>query len=70
MRDVEVRSPFGSVDFMYNSILTLCIQHVATLASVLKAKEYGYPKKDIDDNWEKLLLNQCALLISYSFTIC
>lgn len=35
-------------------------QHVATLASVFKAKEYGYPKKAIDDNWEKLLLNQCT----------
>lgn len=35
-------------------------QFLATLASVLSVTEYKYPKEEIDDLWERLLLCQCA----------
>ena len=34
------------------------MEHLATLASLRKG-DYAYPKTKIDDNWEKVLLNQC-----------
>ncbi|THH17029.1 hypothetical protein EW146_g3709 [Bondarzewia mesenterica] len=41
-----------------SEILLRDVEHVATLASVYKSDKYSYPKKKIDDNWEKVLLNQ------------
>jgi alpha-mannosidase len=42
-------------------------QHVATLASLYKLynPDYVYPKARIDDNWEKVLLNQCKPFITF-----
>ncbi|KAK7464842.1 Glycoside hydrolase, 38 vacuolar alpha mannosidase [Stygiomarasmius scandens] len=42
----------------HSEILLRDVEYVATLASVTKPKEYSYPKKVIDDCWEKVLLNQ------------
>ncbi|KAI0061336.1 glycoside hydrolase family 38 protein [Artomyces pyxidatus] len=41
-----------------SEILLRDVEHVATLASVYKREDYTYPKEKIDDNWEKVLLNQ------------
>ena len=35
-----------------------CVQHIATLTSLYHPSEYVYPKKRIDEAWEKVLLNQ------------
>lgn len=43
-------------------VLTGRLQHVATLASVIKPTEYCYPKAKIDECWEKVLLNQCQYI--------
>ncbi|KDQ11808.1 glycoside hydrolase family 38 protein [Botryobasidium botryosum FD-172 SS1] len=40
-----------------SEILLRDVEHVATLASMVK-EDYLYPKKRIDDAWEKVLLNQ------------
>ncbi|KAF5362894.1 hypothetical protein D9758_007045 [Tetrapyrgos nigripes] len=42
----------------HSEILLRDVEYVATLASVLKPKEYTYPKKVLDECWEKVLLNQ------------
>ncbi|KIK63743.1 glycoside hydrolase family 38 protein [Collybiopsis luxurians FD-317 M1] len=42
----------------HSEILLRDIEHVATLASILKSSEYTYPKAKIDECWEKVLLNQ------------
>jgi len=43
-----------------SEILLRDVEHVATLASLYKLhkSDYVYPKKKIDDSWEKVLLNQ------------
>ncbi|KAI0071984.1 hypothetical protein K474DRAFT_1668357 [Panus rudis PR-1116 ss-1] len=45
----------------HSEILLRDLEHVATLASLYKDKrsDYVYPKRKIDDCWEKVLLNQC-----------
>ena len=43
----------------HSEILLRDVEHLATLASVYKPTEYKYPKTAINDNWEKVLLNQC-----------
>lgn len=42
----------------HSEILLRDVEHLATLASLRKTN-YTYPKIKIDDNWEKVLLNQC-----------
>ncbi|KIK17686.1 glycoside hydrolase family 38 protein [Pisolithus microcarpus 441] len=43
-------------------ILLRDVERVATLATIYQpaSSDYVYPKKSIDDCWEKVLLNQCA----------
>ncbi|KAH7882020.1 glycoside hydrolase family 38 protein [Phlebopus sp. FC_14] len=41
-------------------ILLRDVERLATLATIFKPEEYVYPKKTIDDCWEKVLLNQFA----------
>lgn len=43
----------------HSEILLRDIEHLATLASIYKPKEYTYPRAAINENWEKVLLNQC-----------
>lgn len=43
----------------HSEILLRDIEHISTLASLYK-NEYMYPKDRIDENWEKVLLNQCT----------
>ncbi|KIY67661.1 glycoside hydrolase family 38 protein [Cylindrobasidium torrendii FP15055 ss-10] len=42
----------------HSEILLRDIEHLATLASIYKPKEYKYPRAAINENWEKVLLNQ------------
>ncbi|KAJ3983926.1 glycosyl hydrolases family 38 N-terminal domain-containing protein [Lentinula detonsa] len=42
----------------HSEILLRDVEHVATLASILRSTEYTYPKGKIDECWEKVLLNQ------------
>ncbi|KAJ3842876.1 glycosyl hydrolases family 38 N-terminal domain-containing protein [Lentinula raphanica] len=42
----------------HSEILLRDVEHVATLASIVKSAEYAYPKSQIDECWEKVLLNQ------------
>ncbi|KAJ4488346.1 glycosyl hydrolases family 38 N-terminal domain-containing protein [Lentinula aciculospora] len=42
----------------HSEILLRDVEHVATLASIVKTSEYTYPKGEIDECWEKVLLNQ------------
>ena len=64
LRDLEVRIP---------RICSICSglnleKIVATLASALQLKKYEYPKKRIDDMWEKVLLCQCkSYMVLLSF---
>ncbi|ETW79602.1 glycoside hydrolase family 38 protein [Heterobasidion irregulare TC 32-1] len=46
-----------------SEILMRDVEHLATLASVYKREQYSYPKEKIDNNWEKLLLNQCIGMV-------
>ena len=36
------------------------VELLATAASIHKPKDYTYPWTRINDNWEKVLLNQCT----------
>ncbi|KAK0458541.1 glycoside hydrolase family 38 protein [Desarmillaria tabescens] len=42
----------------HSEILMRDIEQLATLASLFKPSDYKYPRKEINDNWEKVLLNQ------------
>ncbi|KAF9459521.1 glycoside hydrolase family 38 protein [Collybia nuda] len=44
----------------HSEILLRDIEHIATLASIYKLhkSDYVYPKKHLDDSWEKVLTNQ------------
>ena len=66
MRDIEVSLLFLGLEREYFD--TNCIwQHVATLASIYKLHkiDYVYPRQRINDNWEKVLLNQCMFLFYF-----
>ncbi|KAK7001722.1 glycoside hydrolase family 38 protein [Favolaschia claudopus] len=41
----------------HSEILLRDVEHVATLASLAGKKKYVYPKKTLDEAWEKVLLN-------------
>ncbi|KAI0270408.1 alpha-mannosidase [Gloeopeniophorella convolvens] len=41
-----------------SEILLRDAEQAATLASIFKSDEYEYPKKALDESWEKVLLNQ------------
>ncbi|KAF8991674.1 glycosyl hydrolases family 38 N-terminal domain-containing protein [Cyathus striatus] len=45
---------------MHSEILLRDVEHIATLASLyrLQKQDYVYPKEEIDECWEKVLLNQ------------
>lgn len=64
-----LKCPLGSIKKgnRHSEILLRDIEHVATLASLYKT-DYAYPKEKIDDNWEKVLLNQCMFAL-HSFNI-
>ncbi|KAK7027819.1 glycoside hydrolase family 38 protein [Favolaschia claudopus] len=47
----------------HSEILLRDVEHVATLASLAGKKKYVYPKKTLDEAWEKVLLNQCAGMV-------
>ncbi|KAF9070390.1 glycosyl hydrolases family 38 N-terminal domain-containing protein [Rhodocollybia butyracea] len=50
--------PLANEGNRYSEILLRDVEHVATLASIVKPSEYTYPKAKIDECWEKVLLNQ------------
>ncbi|KAI0032015.1 glycoside hydrolase family 38 protein [Vararia minispora EC-137] len=41
-----------------SEILLRDVEHVATMASIFKKDKYAYPFERINENWEKVLLNQ------------
>ena len=43
-----------------SEILMRDVELLATAASIHKPKDYTYPWTRINDNWEKVLLNQCT----------
>lgn len=60
--DLSLKGIKGSIKKgnRHSEILLRDLEHVSTLASLYKS-EYAYPKGKIDENWEKVLLNQCML---------
>ncbi|KAF9264572.1 glycoside hydrolase family 38 protein [Marasmius fiardii PR-910] len=42
----------------HSEILLMILENAATVASLLPETSYVYPKKEIDELWEKVLLNQ------------
>lgn len=58
LQDVEVCNTI--VIIFIPAYVKIFVQLVATIASIFSLKKgYVYPKKEIDDLWEKVLLNQC-----------
>ncbi|ESK96763.1 glycoside hydrolase family 38 protein [Moniliophthora roreri MCA 2997] len=46
----------------HSEVLLLVLENAATVASMLDS-EYVYPKQQIDELWEKVLLNQCVGMV-------